>query len=87
MSDGPIFDYSSDLDPHINIMTTNEYIELNSEKHPELVDFAQLDIDNDFTTDFKLEELKSDSQLYEPHIKLEDILLHKSKPLPLLTPI
>ena len=77
MSDGPIF--TTDLGSYLNIMTTNEYIEANSETHPELIDFAQLDIDNDFTTDFKLEELKSDEALYEPHIKLEDILINKSK--------
>lgn len=77
MSDGPVIEYLSSLQSHLNILSTNEYIEMNSDKNPELVDFAQMDIGSDFTTDFKLEELKGDVQIYEPHLKLEDILTNK----------
>jgi len=70
-------DYPVEVHEHINIMSTNEYIEMNAEKYPELMDFIQQDVGADFTNDFKLEDLKAQEDLYEPHIKLEDILLNK----------
>ena len=79
ISNRPKIDYPIEFQEHLWVMTVNDYINANSDKHPELIDYTQLDVQNDFTNDFKLEELKSDQSLYEPHKKLEEVLLNKGK--------